>query len=430
MKILAILAILILTIAASAQNPQDVVINEIMYAPTASSSQEWFEIYNKSTTSFNLNNWKWRDGTGVVRTITTRNVNIDPNSFTIVCEDSNAIKGFYSGIGGIILQSSAWNALNNTGDQVVIMNSSSLVIDSVSYLPVWGGSTNNRSLERRLATGPSNQQPNWGTSLDPSGATPNRTNSLTPKQNDLIVNYISFNPASPIVGDSLHITANIKNLGILPANNYSVNFYEDFNRDSIPVAGELFYTYNSVQPLVNNDSISITTVRRLDSLGLRIFIVKVSFAPDEDTLNNKKIAGIDVSNSSSSGSVIINEIMYDNPPGECEWVELYNNSDSSVNLRNWTIKDSSGTPITITNTDYTLNGRNYVVISKNNAIFTAHPSLPPGATRCGRCQEWFHPAPDGVTNACAPSAIGCGRWSANRPSRSPVVPAPASSTLG
>src|ERR1051325_7038644 len=140
MKILAILAILILTIAAYSQNPQDVVINEIMYAPTASSSQEWFEIYNKSTTSFNLNNWKWRDGTGVVRTITVRNVNIDPNSYVIVSEDSNAIKGFYSGLAGIILQSSGWNALNNTGDQVVLLNSSSVVIDSVSYLPGWGGS--------------------------------------------------------------------------------------------------------------------------------------------------------------------------------------------------------------------------------------------------------------------------------------------------
>src|SRR5437870_1789001 len=103
MKILAILAILILTIAASAQNPQDVVINEIMYAPTPSTN-EWFEIYNKSTVSFSLNNWKWKDGTGTLRTITTQNITLSPNSFAVVCKDSTALKSAFPGITGIILQ--------------------------------------------------------------------------------------------------------------------------------------------------------------------------------------------------------------------------------------------------------------------------------------------------------------------------------------
>ena len=150
----AIVCIFVMTGLVFAQSATDVVINEIMYAPTAGASQEWFEIYNKSTTSFNLNNWKWKDSTATIRTITTQNVTLAPNAFAVVCQDSAALKSFYPGITGIVLQSIGWNALNNTGDQVILYNASGLAIDSLHYFPSWGGSSNNISLERRLASGP------------------------------------------------------------------------------------------------------------------------------------------------------------------------------------------------------------------------------------------------------------------------------------
>lgn len=46
----------------------------------------------------------------------------------------------------------------------------------------------------------------------------------------------------------------------------------------------------------------------------------------------------------ASGSVVINEIMF-NPEGTdgiLEWVELYNNSDSEINLENWEVDPDSG----------------------------------------------------------------------------------------
>jgi hypothetical protein len=41
------------------------------------------------------------------------------------------------------------------------------------------------------------------------------------------------------------------------------------------------------------------------------------------------------------GHIVINEILYNLPEGRNleEWVELYNNSDTSVNLRGWTLDD-------------------------------------------------------------------------------------------
>lgn len=354
----------------------DIVINEMMYAPVTGASKEWFEIYNKSTIPFNLNNWKWKDATTTIRTITTQNITLNPNSFAVVCEDSAALKTFYPNTSGIILQSIGWNALNNTGDQVILYSPSGLTIDSVSYLPSWGGSSNNISLERILASGSSNQQTNWGSSMNPSGATPNRINSLTPKNNDLSLNLLTFNRTTPFVGDILGIIANVKNRGLQAANTFSVSFYEDYNRDSIPQASELFVTINSSSPLNPGDSIDFTATDLLDSSGQRQYISHVNYSLDEDTTNNTKVADIIVSGGSTAGSVIINEIMYDYPTGECEWIELFNNSDSVVNLKNWKIQDNTTTQVIITSLDYFLSPDSFVVVSESDAIFANHPNLP------------------------------------------------------
>ena len=48
-------------------------------------------------------------------------------------------------------------------------------------------------------------------------------------------------------------------------------------------------------------------------------------------------------------SLIINEIMYNSPGADQEWVELYNNTGAEINLENWKLLDSDGshTPIVI-----------------------------------------------------------------------------------
>ncbi|MGH2574540.1 MAG: lamin tail domain-containing protein, partial [Ignavibacteria bacterium] len=373
---ISIFYLLLINANTFAQSQGDVVINEIMYAPTAGMSKEWFEIYNKSLNPVNLNNWKWKDATLTLRTITLQNVILNPNSFAVVCEDSIAVKTFYTNFSGIILQpTNGWSALNNTGDQLILYNSSGSSIDSVNYFPSWGGSSGNRSLERILASGPSNQSSNWSSSIAPLGATPNSINSLTPRQNDLSLNRITFSPSSPLLGDTLRIIANIKNRGLQPSSNFSVSFYEDFNRDSLPALNELIITLNSQSTLNSGDSIDFTIFDVLDSAGFRLYIAKVNFSLDEDTTNNKKVSGINVGGGSTAGSVIINEIMYDFPAGECEWIELFNNSDSVVNLKNWKIQDNTSTQVIITTSDFFLSPDSFVVISENTSIFINHQNL-------------------------------------------------------
>jgi len=372
-----LLTVLLLLFAVNLYS--QVVINEVMYAPV-SPAKEWFEIYNTSNTPVSLQNWKWKDAatTNPYRTVTTLNISLGANSYAILCEDSANFKAAFPGVTGLILQSSGWNALNNTGNEsIVLQNSSSVLIDSLGYANTWGGGTGGFSLEKINPAGPTNQQSNWGTSIDPFKATPDRQNSLTPKQNDLMLKSFTISPTQINVGDSLKLDFVIKNIGLLSATNYTLNIYKDLNFDSIAQPSELINTQTFSSVLNQNDSMSYRYgIANIDS-GKKQYIGIVVYAPDEDTLNNKLIRSITVGGQSVTSGLVINEIMYAPTSPEPEWVEVYNNSGVPINIKNWKIADetSQNTPVTLTTSDRFINANDYLVISKSNAIVSLHPLI-------------------------------------------------------
>ncbi|MBP1683527.1 MAG: hypothetical protein H6Q27_1091, partial [Ignavibacteriaceae bacterium] len=66
------------TVSPPGNNFNDIVINEIMYAPS-SGEPEWIELYNKTNEVINLKNWKLSDASTTI-TITTQDKFIDANS--------------------------------------------------------------------------------------------------------------------------------------------------------------------------------------------------------------------------------------------------------------------------------------------------------------------------------------------------------------
>ncbi len=232
-----------------------IVINEIMYGPV-SPNKEMYELYNSGAVPVNIQNWKWRDAatSNPIRTITTSSVEIPANSFVLVCEDTANVRTVFPGISGILVQSVGWNALNNSGNEnLVVYNSTGSTVDSLTYTNSWGGSSGGYSLEKRIPTGPTNNQANWGTSIDPNFATPNRQNSLTPKPYDLLLKSFTITPLFPVAGQPLDMNFVIKNTGINTANNFSLNLYNDVNFDSIAQNNELI-TSKPYASLLSNDS--------------------------------------------------------------------------------------------------------------------------------------------------------------------------------
>ena len=349
-----------------------IVINEIMYTPQESTN-EWFEIYNTGTETIDLKDWKWKDATSSVRTITTKNILLTQGSYIIICQDSAKLKNQFPAIPAIIIQT-VWSALNNSGDNLILIDPLNNREDSVSYKPDWGGNTGGFSLEKLISNGESNDPLNWATSLDPAKATPGKQNSITPKPYDLFLKSFTSDPIFPSQGETLKLEFLIRNSGQNSAENFLLELFDDRNSDSIAQNNELIKS-ESFAELNSFDSIHYEySIQNIDT-GYKNYIAKIYFAQDNDTLNNFKFKKVYVSsNASGSGGVVINEIMYDPGIGKSEWLEIFNSSGQSVNLKKWKYKETV-TTITLSDSDLYLNPGDYFIFAKDSSIFNSFENL-------------------------------------------------------
>ncbi len=63
----------------------------------------------------------------------------------------------------------------------------------------------------------------------------------------------------------------------------------------------------------------------------------------DETTDNNSTTTLESEPDLSIGDIVINEILTDPNTGEAEWLELYNNTDSPIELKDWKIKDNAQT---------------------------------------------------------------------------------------
>ncbi|MFH1859487.1 MAG: lamin tail domain-containing protein [bacterium] len=76
------------------------------------------------------------------------------------------------------------------------------------------------------------------------------------------------------------------------------------------------------------------------------------------------------SNAGHAEGIIINEIMYNPGTTSCEWVEVYNNGNTEINLSNWKFFDGSTHTMTFYQGTLTIPAQGYAVLADNGATFT------------------------------------------------------------
>lgn len=342
----------------------DLIINEIMYAPL-SGQPEWVELLNKSANPLNLQKWKFADATTSV-TITNSDFILEPDSFVVLTADSSILN--YFPVSSPIIKISM-PALNNNGDAVVIKDSMNVLIDSVNYLPSWGGNTGGKSLERILKDNPSNDPQNWKTSQSIFMATPGKINSVTPKDYDLAITVFKSTTGFGIIGEPISFNSTVKNIGLNNSGSFDLSLFNDTNYDSIPQQNELV-SQQSFNSLNVTDSIPATFITKNFAEGENNFILLLNISPDNDTTNNiafTNIVGVTVNE--IRNDIVINEIMYAPASPEPEWIELFNRSDKIINLKNYKIADTVDTTKVITDT-MNLNPKEFLVIAKDSSVFS------------------------------------------------------------
>lgn len=315
-----------LIIFETAPEPGNIIFNEIMYQPSTD-EPEWIELYNRGSKSVSLNLWGISDPGSNAFFIDFTNI---PAGGYLIVSDNADIKNFYEIPCEVVVMNLP--SLNNTGDKLFIKDADGNVVETLEYT---GNSKNaGKSLER-IDAGAENTADNWSVCMSSSRATPGRQNSITKKNFDTEILSVSTNPEFPLTGDQPEISVKIKNNGKNSITSILTS-WNDPENDSIPDQ----QINTSPDLILQPDEIYEHKFRFNKLLGEseEFLIIRLDAESDEFTENN--IRYFKISPSVPPGSIVINEFMYQPKDEMPEWIELFNNSNSEINLKSWLICDA------------------------------------------------------------------------------------------
>jgi len=357
--------ILAVIMAGAGSVTADVVVNEVLAnEPGDDVSLEWVELYNDSPLSANLAFFQLRVYAGTDSTMFLLDGTMAPRSYLVFCRDSIRFEehwGDSSGVWGDDPASESYPIdrlglqLANSGGRVALFRLSSLI----SELSWTESGQDGYSWERVAST-----LPEIGQSIDPSGSTPGRINSLTPMPIDLALDSVQVYADSGLATLAFHIA----NRGRATVSNGVLVLYE-FDAQAADSLGDLIVG-EAVGSVDSGYTVILVGQYQFPRYYQKLVGVVVVF--DDDRPDNNRLVF------SAPGDqyppVILSEFLA-NPtasPGS-EWVELKNIGDTTINLSGWQLGDSIGLA-EIVSDELLITPNDYLVIVQDSIDFlTAYP---------------------------------------------------------
>lgn len=364
------LTIIAIFLLAAASTESQVVVNEIMAAPTGG-EPEWIELYNPSDNDLLLDSSTLSDN---VSTKDLPRIFLSAGGYALLTKDTNALKTARQIPTDCLMIEASVPGLNNTYDVVVIKKAGGEIIDSVYYDMDWG--EKGFSLERVDFRQPAVSCENLKKSCDTSGATPGAENCNHICEYDLIISALPLSAKPPEKFEFV-----IKNIGARETGEYSIGAYCDLDGNSIFSRNEMIEEVSpgrispgdSIIYEIKYDNIASFTGRS----GYMYLASIVSCVHDEKPENDT--SGLIIFISPPQGSVLINEFMFDVSEGHAEYVELWNASEKTINLRGWALgdraADSEDDLFIIGGDSLMLSPGSYALLSWDEVIFSNFPYL-------------------------------------------------------
>ncbi len=300
----------------------DVVIDELFPDPTPPvqlPNAEFIELKNVSTTAFNIRNWKLSDGS-TTATITA-NFILQPDSFVIICANTSA--ALYAAFGNAIGVSN-FPSLNNDADIISLYSSEGKLIHAVAYNNSWYQnavkSEGGWSLEMIDTRNSCSGMNNWKASPNNSGGSPG-------KKNDADATNADDQPPA------LTRTATTDSI--------TISAFFDEPLDSASAASPGNYTINNgmVQPASATVVVPLCSevVLKLPAALKHKTVYELKAAQVKDcsgnTINQLNTARAGMPAMADSLAVIINEVLFNPRPDGFDYLEIYNRSNSIVDLK-------------------------------------------------------------------------------------------------
>lgn len=346
----------------------DVIINEIMAIPKNAvglPAVEYLELKNLSNEEINLKGWTYSSRSTSHK---FSKGSIPPRSILVLFNgrDSSLLEDVDFGNS---LGLTPWPPLVDAGTMLTLKNEEGLIIDEVEYKTSWykdsQKSKGGWSLERIDPYLRCEDDENWIASIDPSGGTPGRENSVNDNkatQNQSIVN-LSF-----ITAKQIQITFNkmLDPSSVSIPSNYKVNNGIGVP-DSVKMTNSksltLFYSNN----FIGGNSYRLTIEEITDCIGNKTSLSGELFLPEVTAFQD----------------ILINEVLADPFKDGVEFVEIYNNSEKTLDLINLsigTVRESDGAVLLkpISEESHLMPPFNYRLLSSNSHTVASHYPLSKG----------------------------------------------------
>lgn len=300
-----------------------IVISEFLYAPEGE-DPEWIELHNPTTSAVSTERWTVSDN-GTARAVVPA-MTLLPSAYAVLTTDSIRFREMYPSV-SIVRQTSFTSLNNTTADAVVLRDERGAVMDSVRYLPNWGG-MNGRSLQRYDLTAGSDSS-NWRSALP----TPGVVNSIGRKEIDIAIRRAVMEWS----GETVRITVTVFNEGRTAAIGARVMLVRSTPTEAPPETVLL-------PPIAPLDSAAAEFQLLTGQSGRETMLLTAVMEGDQRPLNDTMTVVID--HAFTPLAMIINEILYEPAAGMPEFVELCNRSTDTLDLTGWSVRDqpsASGT---------------------------------------------------------------------------------------
>ncbi len=305
---------------ASKPENKSILLTELFPDPTPQirlPAVEYLELYNRSSSPFDLKAWELSDGSSVA-TFPTQIVL--PKTYWIVTSAASA--GLFQ---GNVIGLANFPSLNNSGDVVTLKDPEGNIIDSVSYSLAWYRDEDKAeggwSLELIDPSNPCGEADNWTSSEAERGGTPGSVNSVLAYKPDLTPPTIA--EVWPRGADGVSILFN------------ETLMQASMNEAKISIIPEI-----SIQGISFQDPAR----RRLDLALLSELQPRTTYrieVKDVRDCNGNTLASstmeFGLNESADSLDIVINEVLFNPRSGGVDFVELHNVSDKFIDLENWTL---------------------------------------------------------------------------------------------
>ncbi|PSQ81876.1 MAG: hypothetical protein BRD41_01565 [Bacteroidetes bacterium QS_1_63_11] len=359
-----VLGVILLTLlgpapAVGQPDPGDVVINEILYAPSPSTN-EFIELYNRGAEAVALSELAFTDDNRSFEPVAAADTTLAPDRYAVLVRDPDAFESAFPATG--FIDPDGWAVLNNGGDTVYLRHSpSETPLDSVPYDPSWGGS-DGQSLERIDPAGPSDAASNFASSMVEAGATPGARNSVyDPDETPPMLESATPSPD----GDSV-----------------TAVFSEPL--DASTVSAEAFAFEAANTPSIASAEVSASAPSRVacalsSPLGSGDYTFVATGVADRrgNALEEGQASfSFFVPDAPTPKDVVISEIMYAPPTASNEFIELYNRSEKTIDLGALAYADENRDFASIAPPLTPLPPDTYVVLARDSEAFeAAFPSV-------------------------------------------------------